>query len=361
MTFTVNSYATTSADSKLAPYTLERRDLLDDDLLVKVKYAGICHSDIHVSHGDWGETKHPLVPGHEIVGTVEKVGSKVSKHKVGDIVAIGCMVDSCRECAPCKGNEEIFCLKGCTQTYGSPEARFPGRFTAGGYSEKIVVSEHFALHTPAALQTPDLLPGVAPILCAGITLYSPLREHNVQSGQKVGIVGLGGLGHMGVKLAKAMGTDVSVISRSHKKDAEAKNLGASHVVASTVEEDMKAAAGTYDLIIDTIPFDHDVNQYMALLKNHKTLVVVGHVGPFAKNPVSSFPLIFGNRRIAGSCIGGIKETQELLEFCAKHKIIAEYDMITMDKANDAWDTLMNGDHSSRFIIDIDQYTKANGN
>lgn len=357
MPFTVNSYASLSVDAELTPFELERRDLLDDDVLVDITYTGICHSDLHVAHNDWGYTQHPVVPGHEIVGKVSKVGSKVTKHKVGDYVAVGCLVDSCGDCAACRADEETFCLKGSTQTYGSPEPRFPGHNTAGGYSEKIVVPEHFALKVPAALQAPELITGVAPILCAGITMYSPLREYNVQPGQKVGIVGLGGLGHMGVQLAKILGAEVVVISRGHKKDAEAKSLGASYVIASTSKEELEKHSGTFDLVIDTIPFDHDVNTYIPLLKNHKTLVIVGHLGSLEAAPVQTIPLLMGNRRIAGSAIGGIRETQELLDLCAEHKLIAENEVITMDKVNDAWKAL--GDSASRFVIDITKYREAN--
>lgn len=358
MPFTVNSYAALSKDSELVPYTLERRDLSKNDVLIDITYAGICHSDVHIAHDDWGfATPHPIIPGHEIVGTVSAVGETVTKVKVGDCVAVGCMVDSCLECIPCKADEEIFCIKGATQTYGSPEPQFPGHTTAGGYSEKIVVRDHFVVQVPKELQTAELLPGVAPVLCAGITMYSPLREYKAAKGQKIGIVGLGGLGHMGVKLAAAIGAEVVVISRSHKKDAEAKALGATSTISSSSKEELAANANTFDLIIDTVPFDHDVNVYVPLLKNHNTLVLVGHLGSLEATPVSTHGLIFGNRRIAGSCIGGIKETQELLEFCAKHKIIADNEVITMDKVNDAWKAL--GDSASRFVIDIAKYRESN--
>ena len=356
MTFTVNSYAAFSKDTELVPYTLERRDLAKDDVLIDITYTGICHSDLHKAHNDWGTAIYPVIPGHEIVGIVSAIGDSVTKVKLGDCVAVGCNVDSCLECASCKANEEIFCLKGVTQTYGGPDPRFPGHITAGGYSEKIVVRDHFVLQVPKELQTAELLPGVAPVLCAGITMYTPLREHNAAKGQKIGIVGLGGLGHMGVKLAVAIGAEVVVISRNHKKDDKAKMLGASGVIASTSKEELAKHAGTFDLIIDTIPFDHDVNVYVPLLKNHKTLVIVGHVGAFKTSPLSTTGLIFGDRRIAGSCIGGIKGTQDLLDFCAEHKIVSDNIVIDMKEVNEAWKVV--GETASRYVIDIAKYRES---
>lgn len=357
MTFTVNSYACFAPNTELKPYKLERRDLLDDDVQVEIIYTGICHSDVHSANNDWGFSQYPLVTGHEIVGKVVKTGSKVTKHKLGDIVAVGCIVDSCGKCAACKSNEETFCFNECTQTYNSPERRFPGHTTAGGYSEQIVVPEHFTFTIPKSLQTKELLSGVAPILCAGITMYSPMREHKLEAGQRVGIVGLGGLGLMGVRLAKALGAEVIVISRSHKKDDEAKKLGADFVIASTSESELKEHQGTFDLIIDTIPFDHDVNIYTPLLKLHKTLVVVGHLGLFEKSPINSVQLIFGNRRIAGSAIGGVKQTQELLDLCGEHGIVADHKVVTMDEVNESWKEI--GGQAIRYVIDITKFREAN--
>ncbi|GMM52312.1 hypothetical protein DASB73_032750 [Starmerella bacillaris] len=357
MTFTVNSYAAFSKDTDLVPHKLERRDLAKDDVLIDITYTGICHSDVHEAHNDWGTANYPIIPGHEIVGVVSAIGDSVTKVKVGDCVAVGCLVDSCLKCGPCLADEEIFCVKVSTKTYNSPEPHFPGHLTAGGYSEKIVVRDHFVLQVPKELQAPELLPGVAPLLCAGITMHTPLTEHHASKGQKVGIVGLGGLGSMGVKLAVAIGAEVVVISRNHKKDSKAKELGASGVLASTSKEELEKHAGTFDLIIDTVPFDHDVNVYIPLLKNHKTLVVVGHVGPFVASPISSTGLIFGDRRIAGSCIGGIKGTQEVLDFCAKHKIISDHIVINMEEVNDAWKVI--GDTASRYVIDIAKYRESN--
>lgn len=357
MPFFVNSYAALTADTPLVSHKLERRDLLDDDVLVDITYTGICHTDLHFAHNDWGYSNFPVIPGHEIVGTVSAIGKNVSKHKVGDVVAIGCIVDSCRTCPPCKDDEENYCLEVNTQAYNDPERRFPGHITAGGYSEKIVVPEHFVLTVPEPLQQPKLLRGVAPILCAGITMYAPFKAFGALPGQKVGIAGLGGLGHMGVKIGKAMGLDMYVISRSHKKDGEAEQVGATGVIASSSQEELDAHAGTFDLIIDTIPYQHEVNKFLPLLKIHRTLVVLGHYGYFDKNPIHTSALILGNRRIAGSVIGGIKATQELLELCAEHGIVAENEVITMDKVNDAWKTL--GDSSKRYVIDIAQYSDAN--
>lgn len=357
MTFTVNSYAVHDNKSDLVPYKLERRDVLPDDVVIQITHAGICHSDIHVAHDNWGIAKYPLVPGHEIVGVVEKVGDKVTKHKVGDVVAVGCMVDSCGNCQQCDNNHEMFCAESA-QTYSFPERRFPGHTTAGGYSEKIVVKDHFVLTVPKALQDPKLLPGVAPILCAGITTYSPMMQYGLKKGDKLAIAGLGGLGHMGVKIANAMGVEVTVISRSHKKDAHAKELGASHVIASASPEEMAANAGKFDLVIDTIPFDHDINQYIPLVKPLGTVAIVGHLGAF-KESLVSFPLIAGNRRLAGSVIGGIKETQDLLELCAEHKIVAKSKLISMEEVNNAWKAMVDGESESRYIIDIAKFTEQN--
>lgn len=357
MTFTVNSYACFGPHTALKPYKLERRDLFDDDVQIEVMYTGVCHTDVHIANNDWGGAVYPMVSGHEIVGKVVKTGSKVTKHKVGDVVAVGCLVDSCRKCEACETNEERFCFNGCTEAYNYPEPRFPGHTTAGGYSEQIVIPEHFTLKVPKSLQKSELISGVAPILCAGITMYSPMREHNLQAGQRVGIVGLGGLGLMGVKLGKVLGAEVVVISRSHKKDAEAKRIGATEVIASSDEAELKKHERTFDLIIDTIPFDHDVNIYTPLLKLHKTLVVVGHVG-FFKNPgVSTLPLINGNRRIAGSAIGGIKQTQELLELCGEHGIVADHKVITMNEVDEAWKDI--GGQALRYVIDINQFRESN--
>lgn len=360
MTFTVNSYAVKEQKGQLKPYRLERRDLYEDDVLIQIKYCGVCHSDIHVGHEDWGPTHFPFVPGHEIVGVVEKLGSKVTKHSIGDVVAVGCMVDSCLSCSMCEKSKENYCLN-ITPTYGAPDPRAPrkGDFTAGGYSEKILVKSNFVLSVPKALQTPDLLPGVAPILCAGITTYEPMVNFGLQKNHRVAIVGLGGLGGMAVKIAKSIGAEVTVISRSHKKDSHAKSLGATHVLASTSKEEMKKSAFRFDLILDTIPFDHDVNIYTPLLKPEGTMTVLGHIGTFS-TPIESVPLLFFGRKLAGSMIGGIKATQELLELCAEHKIIAEHKLINIQDVNEAWKSMSEGNSDQRFVIDVEKFSKENG-
>lgn len=361
MVFEVNSYAAYDNKSHPKPYKLTRRDPLPDDVVIKIMYAGICHSDIHVAHNDWGNAKYPVVPGHEIIGTVEKVGDKVTKHKVGDIVAVGCMVDSCLNCEQCHEHHEVFCAK-MAQTYNTPDERAgkPDVYTAGGYSEKIVVRDHFVVAVPKALQTPELLPGVAPILCAGITTFSPMMQHNLKKGQKCAIVGLGGLGSMGVKIAKALGADVTVLSRTHQKDAHAKELGADHVVASGSEEELKANASKFDLVIDTIPFDHDLNIYLPLVKPYGTMVVVGHLGEVEKR-INTISLIFGNRKLAGSAIGGIKETEELLQLCAENQLVAMHKVIPMEDVGKAWDALDNGVSECRYIIDVTKFANSNAN
>lgn len=354
MPFTVDSYAVNSATSDLEPYKLERRDLCDDDIHIDIMYSGICHTDQHFARDKWGNAVYPMVPGHEIVGLVSAVGKNVKKYSVGDFVAVGCIVDSCRKCTHCLNNEEMFCTEGNTQAYNSPEPRFPGHSTAGGYSEAIVVPEHFVLKVPKSLQTHTLLPGVAPILCAGVTMYCPLKEFEVSKGQKIGIIGLGGLGLMGVRLAVAMGAEVMVISRNHNKDSDAKAMGAKGVISSSSKEELALHDSTFDLLIDTIPTDHDINIYFPLLKPHKTLAIVGHVGRFEKNIIDLSALILGNRHIAGSFIGGIEISQEVLNFCGEHEIVADHTIIPMEQANEAWKVI--SDSAKRYIIDISAFS-----
>jgi len=298
-----------------------------------------------MGNGDWGKQPYPLVPGHEIVGRVMDVGPDVKNYKVGQHVAVGCMVDSCQECDQCHNHEEQFCRNGMTPTYGAPD-RISGETTQGGYSKHIIVREEFVLNVPEKLD----LPRVAPILCAGITTFSPLRHWNVKQGSRVGVIGLGGLGHMGVKLAVAMGAEVTVLSRSDKKSQEAKNLGAKGVLVSTDEEAMKEAAGSFDVILDTVPVKHDINIYTPLLDVNGSLVIVGQIGPL-EEPVTA-PLVLGRRSVAGSLIGGIKETQEVLDFCAEHDIHPECKMISPDEVNDAFAHLAEGDVAHRFVMDM---------
>lgn len=338
-------YAAHAEKAELTPYHFERRDLRSNDVAIEITHCGVCHSDLHTVNGDWGPQPYPLVPGHEIVGIVTAVGQDVSTYQVGDRVAVGCMVDSCQECDHCHHGEEQYCRNGMTPTYGSPD-RHTGETTQGGYSKHIVVREEFVLRIPAKLD----IARTAPILCAGITTYSPLRTWDVQPGTRVGVIGLGGLGHMAVKLAVAMGADVTAISRSNSKETQAKALGAKSLLASSDSDAMAKAASSFDLIIDTIPAKHDVNIYTPLLDLDGSLVIVGQVGPLAE-PMTT-PLIFGRRRIAGSLIGGIAETQELLEFCAEHDVYPECEMIRMDQINDAFKQLESGDLAHRFVIDM---------
>lgn len=338
-------YAAHSSDAHMVPYHFERRSLRGNDVSIEILYSGICHSDLHTVNGDWGPQQYPLVPGHEIVGRVIDVGSDVKHYKVGDTVAVGCMVDSCKHCGQCNNHEEQYCENGMTPTYGAPD-RISGEITQGGYSKHIVVREEFVLSVPKTLD----LARAAPILCAGITTYSPLRTWNVTKGSRVGVIGLGGLGHMAVKIAAAMGAEVTVISRSNAKENEAKHSGASSLLVSSDKEAMKKAASSFDLILDTVPVKHNLDVYTPLLAVDGTLVIVGQIGPL--DEPMTIPLIMGRRRIAGSLIGGIKETQEVLDFCAEHNIHPECKMINANEINDAFKHLAKGDVAHRFVIDM---------
>ena len=338
-------YAAHSSDAHMVPYHFERRNLRDNDVAIEILYSGVCHSDLHTVNGDWGDQPYPLVPGHEIVGKVIEVGADVKNYKVGQHVAVGCMVDSCQSCDQCDHGEEQFCRNGMAPTYGAPD-RISGEITQGGYSKHIVVREEFVLNVPESLD----LARTAPILCAGITTFSPLRTWGVKEGSRVGVIGLGGLGHMAVKLAVAMGAEVTVLSRSDSKASEAKNLGATGILVSKDEEAMKKAASSFDLIIDTVPVKHDLDPYTPLLDVDGTIVIVGQVGPL--EDLMSVPLVFGRRRVAGSLIGGIRETQEVLDFCAEHNIHPECVMIKADEVNDAFASLAKGDVAHRYVIDM---------
>ncbi len=338
-------YATHSPDSQLVPFHFERRDLRANDVAIEILYSGICHSDIHQAHNDWGFSQYPMVPGHEIVGKVIDVGADVKKYKVGDTVAVGCMVDSCQECDQCHEGDEQYCRAGMTQTYNAPD-RITGDITYGGYSKHIVAREEFVLSVPKELD----ITRAAPILCAGITTYSPLRHYNVGAGTRVGVIGLGGLGHMAVKLAKAMGATVTSITHSKNKVDAATEMGADHVLLSTDEHAMEAAMGSMDLIINTIPVKHDLNPYLPLLDVKGTLVIVGQVG--AMEETNTVPIVMGRRTIAGSLIGGVKETQEVLDFCAKHNIHPDCEMIRMDQINEAFSRLEKGEVPHRLVIDM---------
>jgi len=338
-------YAAHSADAHMVPYHFERRALRPNDVAIEILYSGICHSDLHTVNGDWGPQPYPLVPGHEIVGRVLEVGSAVQHYKVGDQVGVGCMVDSCQDCDQCHHGEEQYCRHGMTGTYGSKD-RIDGEITQGGYSKHIVVREEFVLRIPAGLD----MSRAAPILCAGITTFSPLRSWKVGPGSRVGVIGLGGLGHMAVKLAVAMGAEVTVLSRSDKKAEEARTLGANGILVSSDKSAMKAASASFDLIIDTVPVKHDVSPYSPLLDIDGTLVIVGQLG--AMDEFVAAPLVLGRRRVAGSLIGGIKETQEVLDFCAEHDIHPICEIIRPDQVNDAYAVMSKGDIAHRYVMDM---------
>lgn len=344
-------YAAYSSEAKMMPYHFERRALRDNDVAIEILYSGVCHSDLHTVNGDWGSQPYPLVPGHEIVGRVIEVGALVKKYKVGDNVAVGCMVDSCQDCDQCHDHEEQFCRHGMTATYGAPD-RIAGEITQGGYSKHIIVREEFVLNMPVDLD----LSKSAPILCAGITTYSPLKHWGVTKGSRVAVIGLGGLGHMGVKLALALGAEVTVISRSDSKKEVVDALGAKGILVSKDSEAMQKATASFDFILDTIPTKHNVDIYTPLLDVNGALVLVGQVGPIDEVNVGT--LIMGRRQVAGSLIGGIKETQEVLDFCAKHQIYPECKMIQPSEINEAFAHLAEGDVAYRFVMDMSALDNA---
>ncbi len=340
----VNAYAAPSASEALSPLTIERRDPCATDVELEILYCGVCHSDIHMAHNDWGMSLYPLVPGHEIIGRVTRTGDSVSRFKPGDLVGVGCMVDSCRQCEACEESVEQFCPS-MIMTYASPDKKHGG-VTHGGYSKSIVVDQDFVLRVPENLD----VKAVAPLLCAGITTYSPLKEWNVKAGDTVGVIGLGGLGHMGVKFAKALGAKVVMVTRSVSKGEDAKALGADEVLLSTDEAQMAAYAGKFDLLLNTIPVQHDVNPYVNLLKRDATMVMVGVIGNV--DEVNFGPLVFGRKRLAGSLIGGIKQTQEMLDFCGEHNIVPDVEVVAMENINDAFERTIKGDVRYRFVIDM---------
>ena len=338
-------YAAQTPQSPLAPLRFDRRALRANDVAMEVLYCGVCHSDLHTARNDWGWTVYPAMPGHEIVGRVTAVGSDVSRYQVGDAVAVGCMVDACMSCDQCRKGEEQLCREGNTNTYNGKD-RVTGDNTLGGYSKHLVVREEFVLRVPETLD----MARVAPLLCAGITTYSPLRTWNVVPGSRVGVIGLGGLGHMAVKLAAGMGADVTVISRNRDKEADALALGAKRLLSSSDSAAMAAAASSFDLIIDTVPVKHQLDAYVSLLDVDATLVMVGQVGPMEEQ--NTVPMILGRRRIAGSPIGGIRETQEMLDLCAEKNILPDCEMIRMDQINDAFERMERADVRYRFVIDM---------
>ncbi|MBB6372156.1 NAD(P)-dependent alcohol dehydrogenase [Chryseobacterium shigense] len=346
-TITVKAYGAESTTADLKEISIERREVTSKDVEIEILYCGVCHSDLHTARNDWGGSLYPVVPGHEIVGRITNVGSEVSKFKVGDLAAVGCMVDSCGHCNSCKEDLEQYCLNGFTGTYNGQDKHLGGH-TFGGYSQKVVVDEHFVLSVPENLD----LAAVAPLLCAGITTWSPLRHWNVGPDSKVAVVGLGGLGHMAIKLAKGLGAEVTLFSRTPGKTDDAKQLGADHVVISTDDSQMDHVKGKFDLIIDTVPYEHDINPYMQTLTLNGTLVLVGFVGEFQETEVSTRPMIFQRRSVAGSLIGGIAETQELLDFCGKHNIVSDIELIKMGDINHAYERMLKSDVKYRFVIDM---------
>ncbi|MGC4100166.1 NAD(P)-dependent alcohol dehydrogenase [Ferruginibacter sp.] len=341
----VKSYAAQSDSSPLAPWTITRRDPKPHDVQIEILYCGVCHSDLHFAKNEWGMTVFPVVPGHEIVGKVTAVGSHVKKFKVGDVAGVGCLVDSCKECDNCKDGLEQYCSDGPVFSYNGQERDGSG-ITYGGYSKSILCHEDFVLH----IDDKQPLDGVAPLLCAGITTYSPLRHWKVGKGQKVGILGLGGLGHMGVKLAVAMGAEVTMLSHSPSKEADAKRLGAHRFVLTSDEEQVKAVTGYFDFILDTVSAEHEYSFYLNLLRTNGVMVCVGI--PPSPAQVPAFNLIFGRKSLAGSLIGGLGETQEMLDFCAAHNIVSDVEVIAMKDINKAYERMLAGDVKYRFVIDM---------
>ncbi|WP_243302376.1 NAD(P)-dependent alcohol dehydrogenase [Geothrix oryzisoli] len=346
MTLNALGYAAQSPTSDLAPFPFERRDPRPDDVVIDILYCGVCHSDLHTARNDWGWTTYPIVPGHEIIGRVRAVGAAVTRFKAGDAVGVGCLVDSCRHCQPCEHGEEQYCQNGFTGTYGGTD-RHDGRPTQGGYSDQIVVSDRFVLKVPDSLD----LRGAAPLLCAGITTWSPLRHWKVGKGSQVAVVGLGGLGHMGLKLAKALGAEVTLFTRSQGKEADARRLGADRVVRSTDAAQMASVAGRFDLIVDTVPYVHDLNPYLSTLATNGTLVLVGYLGGL-EPLLNTVPMVLGRKSVAGSLIGGIAETQEMLDFCGEHGITSDVEVIRMQDINGAYERLLKSDVKYRFVIDM---------
>jgi uncharacterized zinc-type alcohol dehydrogenase-like protein len=344
----VKAYGAKKQAANLEQMIIERRDLQPDDVHIKITYCGVCHSDIHTVQNDWGNSKYPVVPGHEIIGRVEAVGANVSNFKEGDLVGVGCMVDSCRECSACKDDLEQFCEKGMVGTYNGTDKHLGGH-TFGGYSQEILVDQYYVLSIPENLDEK----AVAPLLCAGITTYSPLAHWGIKEGDRVGVIGLGGLGHMGIKIAAAMGAKVVMITRSPEKADDAKRLGASEVLISKNDGDMKKHKGSFDFLLNTVPVGHDINPYLELLKRDSTMVLVGAIEPL--EPMHGGNLILGRKRVAGSLIGGIKETQEMLDFCGKHNIVSDVEVIDMKEINNAYKRVQDSDVKYRFVIDMKSF------
>jgi uncharacterized zinc-type alcohol dehydrogenase-like protein len=346
MATSTKAYGVQSEKDNLEPMEIQRRDVGDNDVKLDITYCGVCHSDIHTARNEWGGSKYPVVPGHEIIGRVSAIGKNVKNIKEGDLVGVGCMVDSCHECEPCKKNLEQFCEKGATFTYNSADKHLKGKQTFGGYSSCVVVDKEFILRVPENLDAA----GAAPLLCAGITTWSPLKHWNVKKGDKVGVIGLGGLGHMGVKFANALGAQVVMITTSPSKATDAKKLGAHEVLISKDEAEMAKHKGSFDFILNTIPVGHKMDPYIGLLKIDATMVLVGAVEPL--EPFHGGGIIAGRKRIAGSLIGGIKETQEMLDFCGEHNIVSDIELINIENINEAYDRVVKADVKYRFVIDM---------
>ena len=339
-------YAAQSSSSPLAPFSFERREPRDDDVVIKILYCGVCHSDIHSARNEWGRSRYPVVPGHEIIGEVTALGRNVTDFTVGEHVGVGCIVDSCRHCEACNDGLEQYCAEFPTMTYGAVD-RHDGTATQGGYADTIVVDRRFVLHVPEGVD----LAATAPILCAGITTWSPLRHYKVGKGHRVGVIGMGGLGHMGVKLAKALGAEVTLFTRSAKKAAEAFAQGADHVIVSTDEAQMQAAADRFDFLLDTVPVQHDLNPYLNTLRYNGVHILVGLIEPI-EPALHAGNLVRKRCAVVGSMIGGMPETQELLNFCAAHDITCDIEMLDIRDINDGFDRVVKGDVKYRFVIDM---------
>ena len=340
------AYAAHSTTAPLVPFSFERRAVGANDVRVEILYSGICHSDLHQARDDWGGAKYPMVPGHEIIGRVTEVGAEVTKLKVGDFAGVGCMVDSCRHCDACSQDLEQYCAEGATFTYNGTD-RQTGEPTQGGYSDHIVVEQRFVVKVSEKLD----LKAAAPLLCAGITTYSPLKHFKVGPGQKVGVIGLGGLGHMGVKFAKALGAHVVMITTTPEKGADATRLGADEVLVSRDDAQMKAHAGSFDFLLNTIPVGHDTNPYMGLLKRDATMCLVGVLTELDP-PLTGVSVIFCRKHLTGSAIGGMAETQEMMDFCAEHNIVSDVEVIDIQNVNEAWERMAKNDVRYRFVIDM---------
>ncbi len=349
----IRAYAAKERGSTPEPWQYEPRQLRPDDVAIEILYCGVCHSDIHMVENDWGSSRYPLVPGHEVIGRVTEIGKEVSKFKSGDIVGVGCMVDSCRDCPSCEKGLEQYCVEP-VWTYNGTD-RFDKKTTYGGYSEKILVSESYVVLVPDSLDPAT----AAPILCAGITMYSPLRYLDVKPGNKVGIIGMGGLGHMGIKLAKAMGAEVTLFTRSENKIEEGKRNGADHCLVSTDPKQMEQVAHSMDYILDTVPVEHDLNPYLGCLQIEGVHVLLGQITPL-NNPVDASALVMGRRSILGSVIGGIAETQEVLNFCAEKNISCDIEMLDIRNIGEAYERMKRSDVRYRFVIDMATLKEAQG-